>query len=132
MTNKLNKLNSTVAFNPFVIHKIFIRNFSKEIESSKSLIWVYNIISQSIIEEAPFANKSVCAKALGINRHTVANYLDQDKVLNHKWIFSSTPLNNQDLSKWLIKPIILDAIVGSGFEIAKGQYNTKPQRGSIN
>lgn len=102
MTNLFNKLNTvTYSFTikatliPFLVPKIPIRNFNKEIipfpqeiKSSKSLIWVYNINSQSIVEEAPFDNKSVCAKALGINRHTVANYLDQDKVLNHKWIFS--------------------------------------------
>jgi len=102
----VNYFHSSLLFNKinsYFYQKESMSLSSNSSNSNKSLIWVYKINSQSIIEEAPFINKSVCAKVLGINRHTVASYLDQDKVFNHKWVFSSTPLSNQDLSKWLIK-----------------------------
>ena len=42
----------------------------------------------------------------------MASYLDKDKVLNHKWIFSTTPIDLENLSKWSINPIVFEAIVG--------------------
>lgn len=91
--------------------------------SNNSLIWVYDIVTQTIVEGSPFINKSVCAKELKINRHTVASYLDKDKVLSHKWIFSSIALNSQDLEKWIIQPKIWEAIIG---DLLGDGYISKP------
>lgn len=122
----INYFNSSLLFNQinsYFNNKESVSFSTNSSNSNKSLIWVYNVISQSIVEQAPFISKSACAKALGINRHTVASYLDQDKVLKHKWVFSSTPLNKQDLSKWLIKPILFEAMVG---DLLGDGHITKP------
>lgn len=82
---------------------------------------VYDIVTQTLVEGAPFINKSVCGKALGINRHTVAKYLDQDKVLNNKWVFNT--INSIDLEKWSIQPCVWDALVG---DLLGDGSNSKP------
>lgn len=65
---------------------------------TKPQIWVYDINSLSLVKGAPFKNKSICGSTLGINRHSVANYLDTEKVFNNKWIFSSSILSKEELS----------------------------------
>ena len=65
---------------------------------TKPQIWVYDINSLSLVKGAPFKNKSICGTTLGINRHSVANYLDTEKVFNNKWIFSSSILSKEELS----------------------------------
>lgn len=52
----------------------------------------------------------MCGKVLGINRQTVAAYLDADKLYKHKWNFSS--LSVEQLSKWVVSPETLDAVNG--------------------
>jgi Proton-conducting membrane transporter/NADH-Ubiquinone oxidoreductase (complex I), chain 5 N-terminus/NUMOD1 domain len=84
----------------------FINTSKEQNLGSKSLIWVYDINKQTLVENAPFSSKSACAKALSINRHTIASYLDKDKILNHKWIFSFNPLDIESLSKWLINSTV--------------------------
>lgn len=66
----------------------------------------------SLVKDAPFKTKSLCGKVLGIDRHTVAAYLDADKLYKHKLIFSSSPLSVEQLSKWVVSPDTLDAITG--------------------
>jgi len=97
---------------PLMQEEKFLSNNSNSINTSKSLIWVYDINSQTLVENAPFISKSNCAKTLNINRHTVASYLDKDKILNHKWIFNTIPIDLENLSKWLIKPTVWEALVG--------------------
>ena len=60
-------------------------------KSKKSLIWVYDILDLSLVKEAPFQTKFICGKTLGINRKTVAAYLDTAKLFKHRLIFSSSP-----------------------------------------
>ena len=97
---------------PLMQEKQIINNNSNSKNTSKSLIWVYDINSQTLVENTPFISKSNCAQALNINRHTVASYLDKDKVLNHKWIFSTNQISIENLSKWLIEPTVWEALVG--------------------
>lgn len=99
------------------------QNNLNSINFSKSLIWVYNINLQTLVENAPFISKSACAKALNINRHTVASYLDKDKILNHKWLFSSSPIEIENLSKWLINSTVWEALVG---DLLGDGYISKP------
>jgi hypothetical protein len=109
MLNLFTTLNTTVFFIQEIISRDYSTNSST---SSKSLIWVYDVNSQTLVENAPFISKFNCAKALNINRHTVSSYLDKDKVLNYKWIFSSTPIDLENLSKWFIEPTVWEALVG--------------------
>lgn len=90
----------------------FINTLNKQNSNSKSFIWVYDINLQALVKQAPFISKSSCAKALKIDRHTVTSYLDKDKVLNQKWIFSSRPLGVEDFSKWTINPTVWEALTG--------------------
>jgi hypothetical protein len=46
---------------------------------------------EKVVEEAPFQTKSMCGKVSGINRQTVAAYLDTDK-LYKKNLFLILPL----------------------------------------
>lgn len=54
----------------------------------------------------------MCAATLGINRQSVAKYLDTDKVFNNKWIFSSSPLSKEKLFQWAIPTTVKDALIG--------------------
>jgi hypothetical protein len=84
---------------------------------TKPQIWVYDINSLSLVKGAPFKNKSICGTTLGINRHSVANYLDTEKVFNNKWIFSSSILRTEELSKWVISTTVKDALVATCWEM---------------
>lgn len=53
----------------------------------------------------------------------MASYLDKDKVLNHKWIFSNTSIELKNLSLWLINLIVFEAIVG---DLLGDGHITKP------
>jgi hypothetical protein len=69
------------------------------------LIWVYDItklsINDGIVIGAPFRTKTMCAQVLNITRGTITLYLDSNKVLYNKWIFSSIELSKELLSKYL-------------------------------
>jgi LAGLIDADG DNA endonuclease family/Proton-conducting membrane transporter len=88
------------------------KNLSEGTSKKRPLIWVYVIDDLSLIKEAPFKTKTECASILHINRSTVASYLDSNKLFNNKWIFSSTALSKEELSKWLISSKIMDIITG--------------------
>lgn len=77
----------------------------------KPLIWVYDIKDLSLVTGAPFKTKTECAKVLGINRSTVAAYLDADKLFN-KWIFSTIILSKQEISKWVVPSEVWEIITG--------------------
>lgn len=68
---------------------------------------------------APFKTKTECANVLHINRSTVAAYLDASKLLDYKWIISSTSLSQEELSKWVtparIWEIVTGELLGDGF-----------------
>ncbi len=79
----------------------------------KPLIWVYDIInSSSLIAGSPFITKTDCANKLGINRATVRSYLDGDKLYHNKWLFSSTSLTEEELSKWVIPDSVWEIVTG--------------------
>lgn len=98
-----------------MISKIKIPTSSKG--SIKSIIWVYDITNslgnqQGLVKGAPFRTKSECANILQIRRNTVRAYLDKEKLFNNKWIFSSTILSKQELSKWVISSKVWEIITG--------------------
>ena len=96
---------------------------------TKPQIWVYDINSLSLVKGAPFKNKSICGTTLGINRHSVANYLDTEKVFNNKCIFSSSILSKEELSKWVISTTVKDALVGDMLgdgHISRGDISKYP------
>lgn len=98
-------------------------------KSKKSLIWVYDIIEQSLVKGAPFKTKSMCAATLGINRQSVAKYLDTEKVFNNKWIFSSSPLSKEKLFQWAIPTTVKDALIGDMLgdgHISRGDISKYP------
>jgi LAGLIDADG DNA endonuclease family len=89
------------------------RTFSTKANLSKLLIWVYNINDYSLVNGAPFKTKTECAKVLNVNRATVGNYLDTQKVYNDKWIISSKILNKNELSYiWSISSKLIEIITG--------------------
>ena len=100
-------------------------NSSKGTSKKRSLIWVYLIDDLSLVKEAPFKTKTECANILHINRSTVASYLDSDKLYDNKWIFSSTVLSKEELSKWSIPSKIMDIIIGE--LLGDGHINYKSQ-----
>lgn len=80
---------------------------------NKPLIWVYDIInSSSLIAGSPFITKTDCANKLDINRATVRSYLDAHKLYDNKWLFSSTSLTEEELSKWVIPDSVWEIITG--------------------
>jgi hypothetical protein len=52
-----------------------------------SLIWVYNVDSQSLVEGPPFKTKSSCARELSIDRHSISSYLDSGKRISLFFFF---------------------------------------------
>lgn len=97
------------------IPKISIHTTSKA--SKKPLILVYDInnlsrSSQGLVKGAPFKTKLECAHVLQINRSTVAAYLDTGKLYDNKWIFSSTLLSKDVLSKWVVPSKVWEIVTG--------------------
>ena len=86
--------------------------------SSKGpLIWVYDITKLSddlncLVKGAPFKTKTECAKVLKTTRNSVTLYLNSNKILNNKWIFSSIELSKDQLSKFLIPSTVWEVITG--------------------
>ncbi len=78
----------------------------------KPLIWVYDIINSSSLIAGSFITKTDCANKLGINRATVRSYLDGDKLYHNKWLFSSTSLTEEELSKWVIPDSVWEIVTG--------------------
>lgn len=88
-----------------------------------SYIWVYDFTKLSynencLVKGAPFKTKTGCANVLKTTRNSVRLYLDSYKIFNNKWIFSSSELSKEQLSKFLIPSkvweVVTGAIVGDG------------------
>ena len=90
----------------------FNKYFSTKNIKINSLIWVYDIRDLSLIPKSPFYSKTSCALELNIHRSTVRAYLDKDKVLFNKWIFSSSSKTSWELSKWSIPKKVWEIITG--------------------
>lgn len=71
----------------------------------------------SLVTGAPFNTKTECAKVLGINRSSVAAYLDADKLFKNRWILSSTVLSKQEISKWVIPSEVWEIITPQAREL---------------
>ncbi len=100
----------------------------------KPSIWVYDIInSSSLIPGSPFITKTDCANKLGINRATIRSYLDTDKLYDNKWLFSSTSLTEEELSKWVIPDSVWEIVTGEmlGDGHIKYDYFTPGTRGRL-
>jgi hypothetical protein len=78
-----------------------------------NLIWVYNVNTNSLVEGSPFKTKSSCARIVPIERHTISSYLDNDKIFKYQWIFSSSPLDLDYLSKFNTLSIIQESLVSN-------------------
>lgn len=76
-----------------------------------------------MVKGAPFKTKTECAKTLHINRSTVAAYLNTYKIFNNKWIFNSTILSKEELSKWLIPIKVMEIITGELLGDGHIRYN---------
>ena len=85
--------------------------------SKRPFIWVYDITKLSdnhncLVKGAPFKTKTECANVLKTTRNSVTLYLDSNKILNNKWIFSSIELSKEELSKFLIPSTVWEVITG--------------------
>lgn len=111
-----NKLHiNRVPYYKTMISKRGIHTSSKGL--NKPLIWVYDVTNlsgnlQGLVKGAPFKTKSECASILQISRNTVTAYLDKGKLFNNKWIFSSTIISKEELSKWVIPSKIWEILTG--------------------
>lgn len=90
---------------------------SRSLHSKKPFIWVYilNDLSDSsldLVKGAPFKTKTECANALNINRSTVITYLDSEKLLKNKLLFSSYDLSKEYLSKFIVPSTVWEIITG--------------------
>ena len=60
-----------------------------------------------------YLNKSkIRANVLKTTRNSVRLYLDSYKIFNNKWIFSSSELSKEQLSKFLIPSIVWEVVTG--------------------
>ena len=85
--------------------------------NQRPFVWVYDITKLSdnhncLVEGAPFKTKTECAEILKTTRKSVTLYLDSDKIFNNKWIFSSTALSKDELSKWVVPSKIWEILTG--------------------
>jgi LAGLIDADG DNA endonuclease family/Proton-conducting membrane transporter/NUMOD1 domain len=103
----------------------YTKHISINVKRNKPIIWVYNINDLSLVRGAPFKTKTECAKILCISRSTVAAYLNKNKLFNSKWIFNSSILSKEELSKWLIPVKVMEIITGELLGDAHIRYNPK-------
>lgn len=88
----------------------------------KSFIWVYDItnlgyaekgqVESCLVKSAPFKTKTECANVLKTTRSTVTSYLDSEKLLNNKLIFSSIELSKEKFVKFLIPNRVWEVVTG--------------------
>lgn len=78
-----------------------------------------------MVTGAPFKTKTECANVLQINRSSVAAYLNSNKIFKYKWIFNSTILSKEELSKWSIPLKVLEIITGELLGDGYIRYNPK-------
>lgn len=94
----------------------------------KPLIRVYDIInSSSLMAGSPFVTKTDCANKLDINRAAVRSYLDAHKLYDNKWLFSSTSLTEEELSKWVIPDSVWEIVIGEMLGDGHIKYDLSPQ-----
>ena len=102
-------------------------------KGKKPSVWVYDVNSSSLVAGSPFLTKVDCAKKLGIGRSSVQSYFDADKVFHNKWLFSSTSLTKEVLSKWAIPDSVWEIVTGELLGDGHIQYDplTPEMRGRL-
>lgn len=89
----------TYNYNKAKVNYSLFKEYQRGIHTNrKSSIWVYDLtnldenaqVESCLVNSAPFKTKTECANTLKITRNTVRSYLDSEKILNNKWIFSAT------------------------------------------
>lgn len=106
-------ISATYNLVPIITKRSLCTPHGGAMRPDKALIWVYDIInSSSLIAESPFVTKTDCANKLDINRATVRSYLDAHKLYDNKWLFSSTSLTGEELSKWVIPDSVWEIVTG--------------------
>ncbi len=130
-SNKLH-INNRVPYYRTMVSNRGIHTSSKGL--NKPLIWVYDVTDlsrnlQGLVKGAPFKTKSECANILQISRNTVTAYLDKGKLFNNKWIFSSTTLSKEELSKWVVPSEIWEILTGE--LLGDGYINYDPLKNPL-
>ena len=106
-------ISATYNLVPIITKRSLYTPHGGAMRPDKPLIWVYDIInSSSLIAGSPFVTKTDCANKLDINRATVRSYLDAHKLYDNKWLFSSTSLTGEELSKWVIPDSVWEIVTG--------------------
>lgn len=98
-------------------------------------IWVYDIVKLSdnkdcLVKGAPFKTKTECANILKTTRNTITLYLDSNNIFNNKWIFSSSELSKEQLSKFLIPSRVWEVVTGE--LLGDGYISYDPAKPLIN
>ena len=106
-------ISATYNLVPIITKRSLYTPHGGAMRPDKPLIWVYDIInSSSLIAGSLFVTKTDCANKLDINRATVRSYLDAHKLYDNKWLFSSTTLTGEELSKWVIPDSVWEIVTG--------------------
>lgn len=106
-------ISATYNLVPIITKRSLYTPHGGAMRPDKPLIWVYDIInSSSLIAGSPFVTKTDCANKLDIHRATVRSYLDAHKLYDNKWLFSSTSLTGEELSKWVIPDSVWEIVTG--------------------
>lgn len=112
---------NTYYYNKAKVHYSLFKANKRGIHTNrKSFIWVYDLtnldekaqVKSCLVNSAPFNTITECANFLEISCNTVRSYLDSEKILNNKWIFSSIILSKQQLLEFLIPNRVLEVITG--------------------
>lgn len=76
-------------------------------------IWVYDVNTTQLINNAPYLSKLECSEDLNIYRGTILKYINSGEVYKDKYIFSYIELTKKQVqSKCRISNIVLETITG--------------------
>lgn len=94
-------------------NKVILRyNCSEQSKNKIFSIWVYDIQKLDKFSPLIFNSISEAAKIVHIHRATISKYLDSNLVYNSKYVFSTSILDREFLSRFIISPKVWQAVTG--------------------
>ena len=94
-------------------NKVILRyNSSKQFYHKEFSLWVYDIQKLDKLAPLIFNSISEAARILHIHRATIPKYLDSNLVYNGKYVFSTSLLDKEFLSKFIISKKVWEVITG--------------------
>ena len=87
-------------------------NSSKQSNNKRFSLWVYNIQELDKLYSLTFNSIPEAAKILHIHRATISKYLDSNLVYKGKYVFSTSLLHKDFLSKFIISKQVWEVVTG--------------------